>query len=1301
MRGASKNFPKSSAAADVSQVGQDGPAFREDISSDEHLSPELVERFARGELQGSLSQVHVHLDVCESCFEAVSLAAQVLSAPRDAAQGVSAPTRVGPYAIQRVLGRGGMGVVYAARHESKGHAVALKMVGVPSAPALGAIRQEISVLRETRHPGIVRILEADTTSGEPWYAMELLEGETLDDRFTSAFGLRSRALLQRSMAGSELHSDVVLREDGQPLPAPEEPPVRELHAAGGGRLEELLAVIVKLCEPLSFLHAAGVVHGDLKPTNIFLRQGAQPVLVDFGLIALTRGLDGRERLHVRASVAGTAPYLAPEVIAGQVPDARADLYALGCVLYEAVTGHPPFRGATAGAVLDQHLHAQWQPASSCVAHVPPALDALLAGLLVKDPRERIGHAHDVALALTALLPSPMAIQSYGSAYLFRPPMVGRTEELEQLTQLYRTALEGRGACALIAGESGIGKSFLTTEVCKHAVKHGLRVLTNECRPLMAAGPHAVDQPQVLSAEPLSAFSRVLESVYDHCREHGREETRRVLGDNLRLFADYAPSLLALDEAAHAPEPLPLPAYAARDRLLAAAAQLLRAFAATQPLLIAIDDLQWADDLSLAVLGGLDQTFFDTTPIAIIATYRDDDDPGADIRRLLSRPWVTGMWLPRLRREHVATLVSGMLSLESAPPDLLSFVEEHAEGVPFFAAEYLRAIAGAGLLTRDKGRWQLGIGERDPAAALEAVAFPKQVAELVRRRLLGLSSDLLAVLELGSVLGRTFDDDVLARAIGLPARALRLALGELMARQLLAASVDGGYRFLHDKIREVVYADLPSERRRGLHGHAMRAIEAAYSSGASAEEHYHELAHHARGARDITSALHYLEKSAERSLRLSAVGAAAASLRETLRLADTLPTPPTAVRRARWERMLGDALQGLGSVMESEEPLTRAGLLLGHAFPERDWQLSGVLLREVGKQAIRRLGLHRVQSGAQDDAGVELARVLERLQRVYYFRGRDLPLLTANITALNASDVPTPELAMSYGFAAALADIMLRARKLALHYFELADHTLAQCPDATVASNLAMIRAHFYIGHGRFELATRSAETAIAIARKSGYYRRLAESVATLIGLTLVRGHHGAMQPLLREQAELTARNEDVQMVCWSLFQRTLASCLVGDIASAALTLDQAVGHEGTLSRSDRIWFHGLRAYVDHVEGRYDRSGEHLALSATLIAQGPPVHCGLVDVYGKLAEIALARYAQARGPRRSGLVARARGVFSRARDERKRALAACRVVVVATKNFPLMRPLRQLHLGTLCWLDGDVKRAHALWQEGIA
>jgi serine/threonine protein kinase len=140
--------------------------------------------------------------------------------------------------------------------------------------------------------------------------------------------------------------------------------LQALAPAAAGKLDEVLLLFGRMCAPLSFVHRAGIVHCDLKPSNVFVRNDDQPVLVDFGLMSRAGGAIGRETLEV-GGLRGTLPYLAPELIRGQIPDARADIYAFGCMLYESLTGRPPFTATTSHDLLQAHLYNVPTRSTSC------------------------------------------------------------------------------------------------------------------------------------------------------------------------------------------------------------------------------------------------------------------------------------------------------------------------------------------------------------------------------------------------------------------------------------------------------------------------------------------------------------------------------------------------------------------------------------------------------------------------------------------------------------------------------------------------------------------------------------------------------------------------------------------------------------------------------------------------------------------------------------------------------------------------------------------------------------------------
>mgnify|MGYP003342198915 CR=1 FL=1 len=185
------------------------------------------------------------------------------------------------------------------------------------------------------------------------------------------------------------------------------------------------------------------MHRDLKPENVFILAGDVPVLVDFGLVANFEGASGREALELAGATMGTPAYMAPEQVRGEVVDARADLYAVGCLLYELITGRVPFLASNTLELVGKHLLATPQRPSELVTGVPPALDELILRLLAKNPRDRIGHADDVAAALIAL--GADADHGYSTAppppraYLYRTGFTGREDVFRKLRQAIDTA----------------------------------------------------------------------------------------------------------------------------------------------------------------------------------------------------------------------------------------------------------------------------------------------------------------------------------------------------------------------------------------------------------------------------------------------------------------------------------------------------------------------------------------------------------------------------------------------------------------------------------------------------------------------------------------------------------------------------------------------------------------------------------------------------------------------------------------------------------------------------------------------
>jgi serine/threonine protein kinase/tetratricopeptide (TPR) repeat protein len=752
------------------------------------------------------------------------------------------PTTIGPYRILATIGKGGMGVVYRAEHRQTGRSAALKTVRVPRATGLQGIRREISALARLRHPGIVRILDHGLEGGLPWYAMELLEAPTLRQ---VAAGQRSSTPLDatpratpRTGSGSPPASSRTASfaatedldtgsgdscESGrlEPAPLPEWPGAERLTP-----LQRLLTLVRRLCTPLAFLHGEGLLHGDLKPDNVFVLPGGHPVLVDFGLTSRFAPAGLGEELELGRALAGTTAYMAPEQIRGGSVDARADLYSLGCILYELVTGRRPFLAGSQKELLERHLEAVPHRPSELAEAVPPLLDELVFRLLAKRPEQRLGYAEDVAAVLARLgaEDSLAADRPPPRPYLYRPGLAGReaarTELEERLRRLRAGA--GHGGLLLLGGESGVGKTRLLLEALREQERRGGTVLGGECPPARPA---------------LGGLRRPLRSIADRCRERGWRETERILGARGRLLAAYEPELSGLPGQEAYPEPPELPPEAAQQRLYAALTETLAAYAGHRPLLLALDDLHWADELTAGWIESLlrheSSEARRRPPLLVLGAYRVEEavgeERGPPLRLWLAREGVERMSLSRLDEAAIGAIVRQMLALPHVPPELVQFLTRGSGGNPFFVLEVLRLAVAEGVLRRDgSGAWTLDPASEPGALGqgltrLVELPMPGSIRSVLGTRLERLGTPAQRLAEAAAVLDGEAASSTLAAVAGAGPEEEMEAIAELLARQILE---EAGplLRLAHDQIREAAYERIPEARRRLLHRRAAELLE---------------------------------------------------------------------------------------------------------------------------------------------------------------------------------------------------------------------------------------------------------------------------------------------------------------------------------------------------------------------------------------------------------------------------------------------------------------------------------------------
>ncbi|WP_249998711.1 diguanylate cyclase [Actinoplanes sp. M2I2] len=672
----------------------------------------------------------------------------------------TAPGSLADFEMISQLGRGAETVVYRVRRH--GDEYTLKVLSSSERDTLTAVRREAALLGSVGHPLLPRVFEVGESVAGPYLVLEYVEGVPLSQ---------------------------VLR---------------------GGPLDEGTAVrlAVDLLGPLAAAHRAGLVHRDIKPDNVIIEPSGAGRLIDFGMAARGGAHDG--------GVVGTLSYSAPEQtgMLKRPVDGRSDLYALGVLLYESLTGELPYQARDAGELIRSHAIA---PIPDVRAHRPglsPTLAAVVATLMAKDPDDRYQSGDSLLSDLHRLAGDPAATFPVAADRGSRPAgpalLVGRDEEVITLANRWLRARSGTGGAVIVEGPAGAGKTRLVRELTNAVAIDGDLVLYGKCVP---------DDPVPLAPlrSAVERHLRAVERLPAAERAHAVERLRRAAGRGGPLLRTLSPLLADLVQ---------MPAIDEQNRheqfVHAVAAFLIGLADEFQGAVLHIDDVQWLDGPTRRVLQQLTSRLT-TTPLLVIATGRDDagDAPaldrfGADLDTALD----TRVPLGPLDPGAVARLVDEHLGAVRLPAEQVRELAARAGGNPFTIGEYVRAVLDAGLISPSWGEWRLD------QAGLDRIDVTGDAADLVLQRIDGLGEESRHLLIAGAAAGRWFPADLVAAVCGSEPRRARGLLAEAESRRLVTASGPDGYRFLHDRIREALLDGLDEPTRRRLHQRLAEVLDGA-------------------------------------------------------------------------------------------------------------------------------------------------------------------------------------------------------------------------------------------------------------------------------------------------------------------------------------------------------------------------------------------------------------------------------------------------------------------------------------------
>ncbi len=593
-----------------------------------------------------------------------------------------------------------------------------------------------------------------------------------------------------------------------------------LEEYAGGRqlsLDEFLEIALQIARSLADVHAQRVIHRDIKPTNILIDPESKRVsIADFGISVLLES--ERERINDPAIVEGTLPYVSPEQTGRthREVDFRSDLYSLGVTFYELLTGRRPFEGNSPLELIHAHLARRPQPPQWLRPDLPTPLSAMIMKLLEKAPERRYQSARGLRLDLERLAEAlrdgrrvddfelglgdvPMTLQLPHRLY-------GRAVDVELLVREFRRASTGDPRFVLVSGAAGIGKTALIGQLTEPVIgRHGY----------LARGKFDSELADKPYAGFVAVFTDLAEQLLTETDEqlgHWRREILQVVGPVAGVLCELVPKLRAI--LGPTPGVLEVGAVEAQNQLALACARLISVFArAEHPLVVALDDLHWADRSSCELIAAM--LAEPRAALFVVATIRLDelagDHPSREIIDRIERERDQMLWLDLgpLGRQHVAAMVADSLArpiVEVA--SLAALVGRKTNNNPLFIRQFLAHLVELDLLRATAEGW---IWDEE---TIEQAGIPDTLLEMMSEKLERLESGLREVLTTAAVIGTRFDLASLELLVG--AELLAPALVRLVDEGLLTSIGPNRYAFAHDRIREIAYGSSSIPERIALH-----------------------------------------------------------------------------------------------------------------------------------------------------------------------------------------------------------------------------------------------------------------------------------------------------------------------------------------------------------------------------------------------------------------------------------------------------------------------------------------------------
>jgi hypothetical protein len=741
---------------------------------------------------------------------------------------------IGRFRVLRKLGAGGMGVVYEVHDPDGGGRMALKILRAITPSAAQRFKREFRALADVTHPNIVRLHELFATQREMFFTMERIEGVDF---------------LQWVRAHGDWSRDGTTQ-------------------GGSPELRRLTTALAQLVSAVDAIHKHGKLHRDIKPSNVLVEASGRVVVLDFGLV---RDADApEENMTISGAVMGTPAYMSPEQAGGEEIGPASDFYSIGVVLYQALTGRLPYTdGTTSVPVLVAKRDRDPVPPGRLAEGVPAELETLCMRLLSRAPQDRPG-----ASEILAALPEPtQAVPTAEDPPRDEVPLVGRDAALKTLHDAYDAASLEHTVVVLVDGISGVGKSAL--------VEHFVRSLRRRGAAVLLRG-RCYERESV----PFKAVDAVIDELARYLSKLSPSEAAALMPRDVHALARLFPSLRGVDAIDHAPRRRTRDSddRELRRRAFDALKELLGRITDRRPLVVHIDDLQWADDDSVALLLETMQPP-DAPHMLLVASFRREDaDASPVLDRLLAGLQgrkravdLRRIGLEPLPPSHAEALARSLLRHHGLEPHAAPAIATECEGIPFFAGELVRHMAA------------------------RSASTPPRLDDALRQRIARLPAHARAVLETVALAGRRLPVAMALSAA--PTTEGTDALAHLRKSSFvrtLGTRQDATVETYHDRIRTAVVAGLEEAAKQAIHRALAEALER------EPDPDPERLLVHYRGAGDDPRAGAFCVLAAERAAGSLAFDRAAELFALALELLS-----PSGVEAGRLHRGRAEALTNAG------------------------------------------------------------------------------------------------------------------------------------------------------------------------------------------------------------------------------------------------------------------------------------------------------------------------------------------------------------------------------------------------------